>query len=214
MLKTYLLGGENVLRRSSKEINEKAFQDAGGAPEVLVFPWARPSFDKKYGKRKLLNDYLVSLGARSVEFIDYSESNEMIAQKMSASDVIYLTGGQATILIERLKTQGVDQLLKRFDGVIIGRSAGALALCNRCITTLRSNGKARIIAGLGLVELILKVHYIQKDDDVLKHFSLNQSIFAIPEKSALVCMNGELSTVGEVYLFLDGKRQLYQSTIG
>ena len=64
MVKLYFLGGENVAKREAKEINEKAFQDAGGTPTVLVVPWARPSFDAKYRRRKKLADYFRSLGAR------------------------------------------------------------------------------------------------------------------------------------------------------
>ena len=57
MPKIYLLGGENVTLRSAREINLLAFEDAAKSPNVLVFPWARPSFDRKYGTRKLLSDY-------------------------------------------------------------------------------------------------------------------------------------------------------------
>ena len=74
MPKLYLLGGENVSKRSAKEINQSAFEDAGARPNVLVFPWARPSFDKIYRRRKLVTDYFRSLGASSVEFIEYQES--------------------------------------------------------------------------------------------------------------------------------------------
>ena len=46
MPKLYLLGGENVFKRSAREVNERAFQDAGEHLVVLVFPWARASFDR------------------------------------------------------------------------------------------------------------------------------------------------------------------------
>ena len=59
----------------------------------LVFSWARASFDNSYKKRKSLTDYLISLGANTVNFVDYSESNEMIAKKMADSNLVYLTGG-------------------------------------------------------------------------------------------------------------------------
>jgi len=50
MPKLYLLGGENVFKRSAREVNERAFQDAGEPSFVLVFPWAKASFDKGYKK--------------------------------------------------------------------------------------------------------------------------------------------------------------------
>jgi dipeptidase E len=209
MQKLYLLGGESVYKRSAKEVNQRAFEEAGRAPEVLVFSWARASFDNTYRKRQLLTDYLRSLGAGRVEFVEYSENKETVAEKLAGSTLVYLTGGQPSILIERLKTSGVNELLKTFRGVIVGRSAGALALCSRCIATCRSNGKVRIVEGIGLADLTLKVHYIPENDENLKRFSTKEKIFAVPEGSALVYNNGELSAIGKIYLFIDGKRQIF-----
>ena len=208
MPRLYLLGGENVFKRSAKEVNEKAFQDAGDPPVVAVFPWARASFDRKYRKRKILTDYLMSLGARTITFIEYSDSNETITKKMVDSNLIYLTGGLASILVERLKNSGVDYLLRHYRGVIVGRSAGALALCKKCIITCRSNSKAKIIKGLGLADLTLKVHYKPEKDSTLERLSTQEKIYAIPEGSALVYSNGACSFLGEVYLFENGVKRL------
>jgi len=208
MPKIYLLGGENVLRRSAREINLKAFQDAAQTPNVLVFPWARASFDKKYGKRKLLADYFLSMGAASVDFAEYAEA-ENLAEKLEHSDVVYLTGGQAVILTERAKKGGLDHLLESYKGVIVGRSAGALALCRRCITTCRYNSKVHVAEGLGLIDITMKAHYLPHKDETLKQFSIQTPIFSVPKDSALVCDNGCLSAIGKVYLFQDGQKQAF-----
>jgi hypothetical protein len=39
MTKLYFLGGEDVRKRDSKEINKKAFADTSGASIVLIFPF-------------------------------------------------------------------------------------------------------------------------------------------------------------------------------
>lgn len=212
MAKIYLLGGENVSLRSAKEVNEQAFEAAGGRPEVLVFPWAKPSFDKMYQKRKLLKDYLRSLGADRVDFVDYSETKEAIESKMAISNIVYLTGGQPSILIERLQKTGVDQLLKKYQGVIVGRSAGALAVCRKFVSTCRINKKVRIVEGLGLLDITLKAHYISADEDILKKFSLREDIFAVPAMSALIYDNLKLSAIGEVYVFHDGERIKFENS--
>ena len=208
MPKLYLLGGENVFKRSAKEVNEKAFQDAGEPLVILVFSWARASFDKSYKKRKTLTDYFRSLGSNSINFVDYSDSYEIIAKKIAYSNLIYLTGGLPTILIERLKKIGVNNLLSDYGGVIIGRSAGALALCRKCIITCRSSSKAKIIAGLGLADITLKVHYKPEKDETLELLSMKERIYAIPEGSALIYNNGACSFVGEVFLFENGQKQM------
>ncbi len=208
MPKLYLLGGETVFKRSAREVNESAFQDAGEPLVVLVFPWARASFDRGYKKRKRLVDYFISLGVSTINFIEYSDSNETIAKKMADSNIVYLTGGLANVLIERLKNMGVDRLLHDYRGVIVGRSAGALALCRKCIITCRSNSKVKIIDGLGLADLTLKAHYKPEKDSALEQLSRQEKIYAVPEGSALVYNNGACSFMGEVYLFENGTKRM------
>ena len=206
MPKLYLIGGENVFRRNAREVNERAFQDAGEPLVILVFSWARASFDNSYKKRKKLTDYFISLGAKAVSFVNYSDSHEIIAGKMVDSNLIYLTGGQTSILIERLKNMGVDSLIRDYDGIIVGRSAGALALCRKCVITCRSNLKVKIINGLGLADLTLKVHYKPEKDTVLEQLSSQEKIFAVPMGSALIYANGVCSSIGDVYFFEKGKK--------
>ncbi len=209
MPKLYLLGGENVYRRSAKEINQTAIEETAQPRRVLVFPWARASFDKKYRKRKLLEDYLRCLGANSVDFLEYGEGDNLV-EKMAASNLIYLTGGQPSILMERIRTMQLESLLRTYRGVIVGRSAGALALCKRFVSTVRSSSKVRVVDGLGLVDIALKAHYIPQNDQALKRFSLEEPIFAVPAGSALVYENSRLCAMGEVYLFQDGERQVFR----
>lgn len=211
MPKVYLLGGENVSKRSAKEVNKRAFEDAEGKPNVLVFPWARAYFDRKYQKRKLLVDYFRSLGAESVDFVEYDHL-EHIKEKVAAADLVYLTGGQTSVLIERIKTMKLDLQLRNFRGVIVGRSAGALALCKRALTTCRSNSKIRIVEGVGLVDITMKAHYRSVKDELLVPLSFEESFYAVPSRSALVYENSQLRAIGIVYFFVKGKRQIFNES--
>ena len=206
MPKVYLLGGENVTLRSAREINLTALEDAAPHPRLLVFTWARPSFDRRFDKRRLFSDYMRNLGAREVRFVEYGEEEDL-AKRLLGADLIYFTGGQASVLVERAENAGLGKLLDSFCGVIIGRSAGALALCNRCVTTIRENKQVRVVKGLGLVNITLKAHYTSEKDTALEQFSRKEPIFAVPKDSALVCGSGELKAIGKVYLFQNGQRR-------
>ena len=208
MPKYYLLGGENTHKRDAQEVNQRAFKDAGGTPRVLVFSWARASFDNTFAKSKIVFDYFRSLGASTVNIVNYSNTNVEIKEKMSKSDLVYLTGGVPSVLVERLKKSGMSSLLENFEGVIVGRSAGALALCSKCVITYRSNCAVKVIDGLGLVDLTLKAHYKARLDEKLKELSENQDIFAVPKGSAVVCDNGNLSFMNKVFLFHKGEKQI------
>jgi hypothetical protein len=111
--------------------------------------------------------------------------------------------------VERLKKSGISNLLEEFDGVIVGRSAGALALCKKCVITYKRSCAVKFIDGLGLVNLTLKAHYKIGVDEKLKELSKNQDIFAVPKGSALVCNSGDLSAINRVYLFHEGERQIF-----
>ena len=207
MPKLYLLGGENVAKQSGHEVNERAFHDAKPPRSVVVFPWARASFDRKYEKRKILTDYFISLGAGNVDFVEYSDSTEVITQKIISSNLIYLTGGYVNALVERLRKRDVDDLLRDYPGIIVGRSAGALALCKKCVITCRSNQKIHLVPGLGLANLSLKAHYNPKKDDALLALSRGEKIYAVPSKSAIVYEDGVCSLIGEAYLFENGEKK-------
>jgi len=207
MPKYYLLGGENTHRRDAEKVNQRAFLDAGNAPKILVFSWARASFDKTYAKKKIIFDYFRSLGASTINYVDYSSAKEEIKEEVGESDLVYFTGGVPSMLVERLHKSGVDSLLKSFKGVIVGRSAGALALCRKCVITVRSNLSVKVIDGLGLVDLTLKTHYRLGIDRELRELSKKQNIYAVPKNSALIFENGNLSFINSVYLFRNGERE-------
>ena len=202
----YFLGGENIVRRDAREINARAFRDAGGTPNVLVFTWARASFDRSYKRRRMVFNYFRSLGASAVEFVDYSAPTDEIATKVELSDLVYLTGGIPSVLINRLKAKGADRMLSKYRGVIVGRSAGALALCKKCVVTDRNNDAMSVIDGLGLVDFGAKVHYIPSNDRILRSLSDENPLFAISSASALRHTNDDVSVIGEVYLFRKGEK--------
>ncbi|MGD0495491.1 MAG: Type 1 glutamine amidotransferase-like domain-containing protein [Candidatus Bathyarchaeia archaeon] len=207
MTKLYFLGGEDVAERDSREINEKAFMEAGGTPVVLIFNWTAESADKmgKYGK--IMVDYFEDIGASAVEFAERSDSSEEIAQKAKRSDLIYLPGGVTRILLERILDAKVDSLLREYDKIIVGNSAGALALGRDCILTRgKLNKRTVIIPGLGLVDFSVKVHYKASRDRELKQLSYARTIYAIPERCALIYDGGSVSGIGDIYLFQNGEK--------
>jgi dipeptidase E len=209
MRRVYLLGGESIKKRDGEKVNEIAFKVAGGSPDVLVFSWARASFDNFYLRQKMVYNYLRYLGAQNVDVVDYSTPREELKEKISQTDLIYLTGGSPSILVERFQKTGADALLDGFEGVVVGRSAGAVALCKKCVVTIRGSKKVKVVEGLGLLDLTMKAHYTNEKDEALKALSTGGRIFAVPSGSALVYNNGALSCINKVFTFENGeKRQL------
>ncbi len=206
MAKLYFLGGESVVKQDSKCINELAFKEAADSPRVLVFPWARTPSDKTSKRLKRLFSYFRNIGAGSIELADYDETFEDISRKVECSDLVYLTGGFTTVLLERLRKKNITPLLRNYGKVIVGRSAGALALCKKCFLTDRRESVVKIVEGLGIVDFGIKVHYKPSGDVELKRLSKKEKIYAIPERSALVYDSRDLSFIGDVYVFKNGEK--------
>jgi dipeptidase E len=207
MTKLYFLGGEDIAKRDSKEINKKAFVDAGGSPAVLIFNWTTESVGKTDKYRNIMVDYFRELGASKIEFAETSDSFEEIAEKISNTDLIYLPGGITRILVERIRNAKAKSLLRKYNKVIIGNSAGALALCREYILTKnKHNPVTTVNFGFGLVDFSVSVHYDASRDEELGKLSTKRKIYAIPERCALVYDDGNLSFIGDVYLFYEGKK--------
>ena len=205
MLRLYMLGGEDIEKRDSRSLNEQAFRDAGDSPSVTIFPWASKAKEEK--QRRFMVTYFKELGARSVRFVERSLPFTDMVAIAENSDIIYLPNGDTKLLIEMLRDTGSTHLLRLHENVIIGNSAGALALCNEYIIPTK-NGveKLAIEKGLGLSDFVVSAHYEPAQDAQLENLSNGRSIFAIPEGAAIRSDSCSLSLLGNVELFMDGKK--------
>jgi len=208
-MRIYFLGGGDVKKRECKGIYEKAFQEVCKRPKVLMLPWTTTSEEKRERYKKIIKEYFEDLGAE-VKFAEASEPIEEIRRKVSASDVIYLPGGEPDVFMNYARGKRLGKLLKRFQGVIIGNSAGALVLCKECLITRDEEySETMVIPGLGVVDFCVEVHYDPSKDEELKELSRDRKIYAIPERCALIFDGQEFETVGTIYLFHKGKKHIF-----
>ncbi|MCD6239880.1 MAG: Type 1 glutamine amidotransferase-like domain-containing protein [Thermotogae bacterium] len=217
MAKLYFLGGVDIKMGEDKRIDERALADAGKDPIVLVFPWtAWFTTGRKNKNRKIIRDYFKDTGAKKIIFAELTDSLKGIKKKIKSADLIYLPGGEPKLLIRRLRRRGIDLLLKKYTGIIVGNSAGAVALCKEYAVIKGQDGrlKTTLEPGLGLVDFTISVHYGSpikwpggnSPDKEHKRLSKKIRIYAIPERCALVYDGKDLKTIGKVYVFDKGKK--------
>jgi peptidase E len=201
-----MLGGEDIEKRDSRSLNEQAFRDAGDSPSVAIFPWASKAKEEK--QRRFMVTYFKELGARSVRFVEHSLPFTDMVAIAENSDIIYLPDGDTKLLIEMLRDTGSIHLLRLHDNVIIGNSAGALALCYEYIIPAKNGvDELAIEKGLGMSDFVVSAHYEPSQDAQLESRSKDRSIFAIPDGAAIRSDSCSLSLLGNVELFMDGKKQ-------
>ena len=207
MVKIYFLGGEDVNKRKAKEINIKAFDDAGENPIILIFPWTSESKEKIDKYKRILTGYFEYLAAEEVKFANITDSIQTLNQKINSADLIYLPGGLPKILMKYAKKRNLAKLLQKYNKVIIGNSAGALVLCKDCVITKdKYHPKTEVIPGLGLVDFSVEVHYDPSKDEQLKRLSEDRKIYAIPERCAVVYDGKNLEFIGLIHLFYNGNK--------
>ncbi|MGG0792161.1 Type 1 glutamine amidotransferase-like domain-containing protein [Peribacillus simplex] len=146
----------------------------------------------------------------SVELLNEDLSDKEMKRSIKEHDILYFIGGKPESLIHVVEEKGLAPIIKDFQGLIIGYSAGSLAFCNDCIITKdKDYPETVVIKGLGLVGFSVEVHYEDNIDGELIPLSNERKVYAIPNGSAIFSKNGELfKVVNDIYSFQNMKKEI------
>ena len=179
---------------------------------VLVFPFAfRPEqipdaqeWERRYNRE----DGMFSLGLAEVfrqygiplsqlEWVNYYEPEADLPRKIAKSDVLYFCGGEPDLLYHRLEELELLAPLKRFDGIVMGDSAGAVIQLSRYHDQ----------PGLGyLRDFDLEVHYTGSEEQqaAIRQFAVEHRnvVLALGQQAAIVVVDHEVECLGDVACML------------
>ena len=147
--------------------------------------------------------------------------NEKEAQLLIwQSDLIVLSGGHVPTQNIFFQKIGLGKLLKNYQGVILGISAGSMNCARRAYAQPEEPGESRpdfrrFYPGLGLSEINILPHYQQVKDrlidgkrlfeDVTYVDSIGNSFLSLVDGSYVLERGGETTLYGEAYAITDGK---------
>ena len=139
---------------------------------------------------------------------------------VAGSNLIILAGGHVPTQNRFFSRIGLKDLLRGFDGIVIGISAGSMNSAESVYAQPELEGEAvdlsyrRFLTGLGLTDVSLLPHYQAVKDDVLDGLrvfedvtypdSFGRTFYAIPDGSYLLVESGRRILVGEAYRIRDG----------
>ena len=142
------------------------------------------------------------------------------AELVRGSDVIILAGGHVPTQNRFFHSIGLRELIKGFEGLVIGISAGSMNSADTVYAQPEHEGEAadpayrRFLTGLGLTKKMLLPHYQDMKDEVLDGLRLYEDItlpdsrgrafYAIPDGSWLLIERGREELRDEAYLIKDG----------
>ena len=142
------------------------------------------------------------------------------AELIRGADLIFLAGGHVPTQNRFFVEIGLKELLRGFDGVLIGVSAGSMNSAETVYSQPEEEGEAidpsyrRFFPGLGLTKKMILPHYQMIKDDVLDGLrvmediaypdSLGREILIFPDGTYLNIENGRETVCGEAWRLADG----------
>ena len=147
--------------------------------------------------------------------------NEARAGKLiGQSDLIILAGGHVPTQNRFLRKIGLRDLLRGYEGIVLGISAGTMNCAETVYAQPEIEGEAvdpayrRFLPGLGLTKTMILPHYQMIKDDVLDGLrvfediaypdSMGRTFWAIPDGSFLLIRDGREELRGEAYRISGG----------
>lgn len=164
-------------------------------------------YNKDYGKfyesiTRPFKSYKVC--KENIKFINYFEDTlEDLEDRLSQSDLVYFVGGFPDETMRRLNELKMKKAIEKFEGIIMGWSAGAsLQSDEYYIAPDKYYKKYSFERGLDLNSgFAVQVHYDGSDVqiDSIKRFieTTNKRVFLLSRESAVIHNKGEIELLGK-----------------
>lgn len=166
---------------------------------------------------KLLFDALNLSGITFLNYQTLDERNKFEAQKLvKNADFIFLSGGDTFFQHQFFEEIGLKDLLKDYDGILMGQSAGALNMATSVFNSPEDMEDSEPIYfdGLGVTDVNIEPHFILSEEGLteeeiyqrkfIEKESNERDIYAITDGShILIDDNNNIVVYGETYLIKD-----------
>lgn len=206
--------GEGLLHKKLSNLVTKGMK-------IIVIPFSFSEFsmptineynlysDKGGKYYEIIADQFSNFGVPydNIDLIHYYNDNvDVMKGKIKSADLLFFTGGLPDKTIERLQEKDLIEEIKKFEGIIMGASAGALIQLSEYFCTPDDDyNEFGFYKGLDLVnkEFSIEVHY--EGSNLLDEYPILRSkgkrIYALPNGTGLVCSKDKFQIIGDVTTF-------------
>ena len=127
--------------------------------------------------------------------------HKLTEEEVLSTDVIYVCGGNTFYLLQKFRESGFDQLLKQFDGLYIGVSAGSIVVGPNVEVAApwdENDVKLTDTTGLRLVNFAVVPHYQRKDKATVEELinRTDYEILELTDNQAALVISGERKIIG------------------
>ncbi|MFJ9384217.1 Type 1 glutamine amidotransferase-like domain-containing protein [Peribacillus sp. NPDC101481] len=206
------IGGGNHMNNELGEVFLELSKMIKRDAKLLIIPFATDNSRYESWMASIRQVFSI-MDNISVDLLNEDLSDKEMKKSIKEHDILYFIGGKPERLIHVIEEKGLVPIIKDFQGLIIGYSAGSLVFSNDCIITKDKDYPVTVVInGLGLVGFSVEVHYDESIDGELFPLSNERKIYAIPNGSAIFSKNGELFKVAnDIYSFQNMKKEIVNS---
>lgn len=171
---------------------------------------------------EITRQYFEISGIPFKEYIYVNDQNkEHISEYITKADCINLFGGHLPTGNAFINELNLRELVKSYNGVLIGASGGAMNMADNVYCIPEEEGEFadttfnRHLRGLGLTDInIIPHYYLFKDkildgarmlEDILLPDTYISPMIVLPDGSYIVQQDDEKEIFGEAYIFKDGQ---------
>lgn len=176
------------------------------------FAFVASEFEKEHEKTDhYFHFFLNMFEEKGIHFKEaYVVDGRMTAKEaqnaVAEADVVWLSGGDTPTQFRYFQKYGLDMMIKKQEGVIIGMSAGSINLAETSICTLScKHDKQEIYKGLGCVNISVEPHFVRSElSDELLELSRKYTIYGLCDESMIICTDDKVEFWGEIYKISNG----------
>jgi len=167
---------------------------------TITFIPSDPDNYSKYLDSNIMWFKEIGLIFHEVYVIDKNDNKNTATNKIQKSNVLFLMGGDPIKQLNHIKNTEIIECMKKYEGVIIGLSAGALSICKKCIIVKDEDYPQNIVLdGINITNgLNVDVHYENDHDIDLKNIAKENDIeiFGIAENCFIKIQQGNNKYIG------------------
>lgn len=187
---------------------------------VCIFPFSffhnvknAQDWNKNYGSSGMWHASNMKVWKRfgisndQIVWVNYfSDTKEDMLNKIMNSDILFLTGGAPDLMMERMIECGLENVIQRYQGIMLGYSAGAMVqLKDYHITPDSDYAMFTYEKGLSCqVGFDIEVHYtgskVQHDAITKVQQERHVPIYALYDDGGLIIKNAQIQMFGHVEL--------------
>ena len=200
----------------------------GNRSKVLFICSDPYTYDRTESFAGRVSDCFVRSGIHLWRSVLDGRNRQHAAELIRQAEFIVLEGGHVPTQNRFFAEIGLRELLKGFDGVLMGVSAGSMNSADTVYAHPEHEGEAvdpeykRFLPGLGLTDIMMLPHYHDIKNDVLDGLrvfediaypdSMGRRFYALTDGSYILIKDGRQELRGEAYLIENGVLTQISST--